>query len=71
MSLISGTTDRGMLEARRLELAWSPLADPPLTRGYALVGATGGDAARLRSTIGPELVAALGGERASRLGGRP
>ena len=74
LASVLASTDLVLLsehESRRLELAWSPLAHPPLTRGYALVGATGSDAARLRAAIGTELVAALGGEPASRLGGRP
>ena len=57
-------------EARRLDLAWSPLAHPPLTRGYALVGVIGSDSDRLRAAIGPELAAALGDGDGRRPGGR-
>lgn len=57
-------------EARRLDLAWSPLAHPPLTRGYALVGAMGSDSTRLRTAIGTELAAALGVDVEGRRGGR-
>ena len=58
-------------EARRLDLAWSPLAHPSLLRGYALVGATGSDTARMRTAIGTELAAALGAGAARRPGGPP
>lgn len=57
------STDLALLsehEARRLDLAWSPLAHPALSRGYVLIGAVGSDAARLRAPIGQQLAAALG-----------
>lgn len=74
LASVLASTDLVLLsehQARRLDLAWSPLAHPLLTRGYALVGATGSDAARLRAAIGTELAAALGADVASRLGGQP
>ncbi len=58
-------------EARRLDLAWSPLAHPPLTRGYALTCAMASDSARLRAAIGTQLAAALGVGLGSQPGGRP
>lgn len=57
-------------EARRLDLAWSPLAHPPLIRGYALVGVIGSDSDRLRAAIGAELGAALGADVERTAGGR-
>ncbi|QNN53225.1 LysR family transcriptional regulator [Nocardioides mesophilus] len=74
LASVLASTDLVMLsehEARRLDLAWSPLAHPPLTRGYALSGAAGSGSERLRAAIGPELAAALGADDASRSGGRP
>lgn len=57
-------------EARRLDLAWSPLAHPSLTRGYALTGVIGSDSDRLRAAIDSELGAALGADLGRRGGGR-
>lgn len=57
-------------EARRLDLAWSPLAHPSLTRGYALIGVIGSDSDRLRAAIGSELGAALGADVGRQGGGR-
>lgn len=55
-------------EARRLDLAWSPLAHPALRRGHVLVSARSGDAARLRAAVGTELATALGADARLRPG---
>ena len=74
LASVLASTDLVLLsehEARRLDLAWSPLAHPPLTRGYALLGAMGSDSDRLRAAIGTELATALGADDERRPGGRP
>ena len=58
-------------EARRLELAWSPLAHPRLMRGYTMAGTPGCDCARLRAAIGTELAAALGADMGDLSGAHP
>lgn len=70
LTSVLASTDLVLLsehEARRIDLAWSPLASPPLRRGYALAGATSSDAARLRESVGDALGAALGADTRSRL----
>ena len=50
-------------EAARLELAWSPLAAPPLVRGHTLESlATPWVARRMRRTVGAAVAVALGAD---------